>query len=297
MSSIFKNRYGELRSGWSIAMALVLILGGNLLGAIFVPEGREDDIAVVMIVTLVYGIFTIGGCLLLFKLLYKRPLRQMGLIREGCFSGLLHGFVLGAISVALCFIILILTRQIQVSGINKSRLLSIGIIVELASVSVFAFVQELYCRGYIMTALKTTRNKWVILLSSSVIFSLAHIINPDVITVVSLANMALGGLLTAYMFVKSGKIWLPAGYHIAANFMSGDVFGMSSDWVHMSETSVFATILVGNNEFLLSGPDGDLLTTGFYLLGLLYVRFLIKTPSDTSQGPVWTMDSDLPFTR
>ena len=67
MIKIFKNRYGEFRSGWSIAMAVALLLIAQLVGRAIITEGREDDISVKIIVTLVYGIIAVGGCLLLFK--------------------------------------------------------------------------------------------------------------------------------------------------------------------------------------------------------------------------------------
>jgi membrane protease YdiL (CAAX protease family) len=89
---------------------------------------------------------------------------------EGWFSVLLHGLAIGTASVALLFTGLILGGQARVIGVRLEKFLSIGIIAEFFSVCVFVFSEELFCRGYIMTALKTTRNKWVILLSSPVIF-------------------------------------------------------------------------------------------------------------------------------
>jgi membrane protease YdiL (CAAX protease family) len=296
MLAIFKNRYGELRSGWSIIMALALLLIGQMTARALVPEGSEDDIAVKIIVTLVYGIIAVAGVLLLFKLVYKRPLRQMGMIREGWFAGVLHGFGIGAFFSIVIFLTLIHTRQTQISGINIHKLLSLSIVIELMSVCVFMFSEELVARGYIMTALKTTRNKWVILLSSSVLFGVLHLINPGA-TVVSITTVSLGGLLIAYMFVKSGKIWLPTGFHIGLNYISGDILGMSvTGDVHAPEASVLQTSIVGSNVFFTggaSGPTSSLYMLVLVLLGLVYVHFVVKTPS----GSVWTMESDLPLTR
>lgn len=61
-----------------------------------------------------------------------------------------------------------------------------------------------------------------------------------------------------------------------------------------SQTAVFE-IKIGTNELLTGGnygPEGGILVTCVLLLGFLYLRFVLKRPND----PIWTMESDLPFT-
>ena len=289
---VFKNRYGELRSGWAVAAAMALIILGLLIAQGFAPDGKEDDFTLKAMATLIYGLLVIGGGLLLFKLIYKRNPAQMGIIREGWFPGLLYGFGMGIVSTGITFIVLFLSGQAIVAGINISRLLSFGIIIELISVSVFAFSEELIARGFIMTAFKTTRNKLVIISASSVIFALAHLLNPG-IAVLPVINTFLAGLLFAYMFVRSGKLWLSAGFHISWNFMLSDILGMS---VSGNEQTGVLTTQMGTNQLLSGGaygPEGGLIVTGVLMLALLYVHFVIKTPA----AKVWTMTSDLPLTR
>jgi membrane protease YdiL (CAAX protease family) len=273
-------------------MAIVVIIIGQTIARFMVPEGREDDLVLKIIVTLVYGVFVFGGLLLLFQLIYKRNPRQLGLIMERWFSSLLYGLGIGAVSCLLILVGFILACQSHISARSLDTLTSVGLMIEFASLFVFAFSEELFARGYIMTAFKTTRNKYMILLSSAVIFGLIHLLNPGA-TILSIVNMSLGGLLLAYMFAKSGKLWLPIGYHIAINFMSGDILGLpSSSGVSVSQ-SVFTTS-IGNNDFLSGGSNGHesgFLLTIVVLLGLLYVHFLVKTPS----GDQWTMDNHLPF--
>jgi len=287
---ILKNRYGELRSGWAIAAILILIIVAQGTGSSLVPEnGADESILMILAVTLVYGLIAIGGGAILFKLLYKRSLRQVGLIPEGWYSGLLHGMGIGAVSMGLVFAALLVTGQAETS-FNMARLLSPLLLANLLSVSLTAFSEEFLVRGFMMTALKTTRNKWMILCASSVLFSLVHLLNPWA-TVLSLTNTFLAGLLFAYMFIKSGKLWLPTGYHLAWNFLQGDVFGM-----HVSgraQLSAFDTTM-GANQWLTggaSGPEGGLLVTMVLLLGALYVRYAIRPPAQKS----WTLDSDMPL--
>lgn len=291
--SVLKNRYGEFRSGWSVTIVLILIIVAQMIGRGLVPEDADEtSISVKIITTLVYSLIAIGGGILLFKLLYRREPQQMGLYPAKLFSELLHGFVIGAVSMILLFAALLACGQAEIISVDISRLFSIALIVELISVSLFAFSEELLARGFIMTALKTTRNKWVIILVPAVIFSLVHLLN-DGITAWSLINTFLAGLLFTYMFIKTGKLWLSSGFHIAWNFFQGDILGMITSG---SEATGVLTTELGTNELLAGGsygPEGSLLVTGVLVLAFLYVHYVVKKP----EHPAWTVDSDLPFTR
>jgi membrane protease YdiL (CAAX protease family) len=216
----------------------------------------------------------------------------MGFISKGWLTGLLHGFVLGAVSIGLMFAILIFTGQAKVAGVDEVKLLTFTMLIEFISVGMMAFSEEVLMRGYLMTALKPTRNKGIIFLAPSILFSLFHLMNPG-ITFLSLLNTFLAGMLFAYMFIQSGKLWLSSGFHIAWNFFQGDIFGMNVSG--NTQTAIFETKL-GTNELLTGGnygPEGGILVTCVLLLGFVYVRFILKRPND----PTWTMESDLPFVR
>ena len=165
---------------------------------------------------------------------------------------LLHGFGVGAISMGLIFSILLLAGQAEVIGVNQGKLVSWIIPVNLMSVGVTAFSEEMLMRGFIMTALKTTRIKWLIFALPAVLFSFAHLLNPDP-TILSLTNTFIAGLLFGYIFVKSGKLWLPAGFHIAWNFFQGDIFGMN---VTGNEQASLLLTKLRTNEMLSGGAVG-----------------------------------------
>ena len=294
MQIIFKNRFGELRSGWSIAAAIALVMTGQMIARALITDDNAESIGGKILITVIYGIIAVMGGLFLFKLVYKRSVREMGVIKEGWFSSLLHGLAMGSVTMILVFAAMILSGQRQVLSFNPQRLFTIGLIVEFLSVCVFMFSEELYCRGYIMTALKTTRNKWVIIFSSSVIFGVAHFLNPGM-SFLSLFNTCLAGLLWAFMFIKTGKLWLSTGYHIGHNFLAGDILGIPTSGGVSASEGVFTTSH-GNIEFLaggINGSGGSIYMTILLLLGFLYVRIVVKKPD----GPVWTMDSDMPLIR
>jgi membrane protease YdiL (CAAX protease family) len=170
------------------------------------------------------------------------------------------------------------------------RLFSLSVVAEFLSVCVFMFSEELLARGFFMTAMKTTRNKWAILFVPAFIFGLLHIINGSV-TALSIANAGIAGLLWGYMFIKSGALWLSTGFHAGWNFFIGDIFGLGNFGTRVDH-SVLTTQL-GTNTLLAGsyGPEDSVLCTLVLLLALLAVRFLAKKPNH----PVWTPESGLPL--
>jgi membrane protease YdiL (CAAX protease family) len=257
-----------------------------------VPDGKEDDIIIKIFVTIVYSLIVIGGGMMLFKLVYRRNLQQMGLIRKGWFFNFFHGLGFGAASIGLVFVGLLLSGQMTIISVDVDKLLSVALLIHFFFFFLFAFSEELIARGYIMTALKTTRNKWVVFFFFFFLFSLAHLVNLG-ISILSLIITFLAGLLFAYMFIKSGKLWLPTGFHIAWNFFSGRIFGMR---VSGNEQIGVFSIEQGANDFLYGGSygsEGGFLVTVVLCLGLLYTYYMIKTPA----YPVWTIDGDLPLVQ
>jgi len=284
---IFKNRYGELRSGWAIAAAALVMIAAQLIARPLSELGDESNPAFKLGVTLVYGVISIAGFLLLFKLLYKRKFRQLGMIPEKGVLSFLGGFLGGFASVAFIFVFLLAANQAAITSVNLERLLSFAIVAELLSVCVFMFSEELLARGFFMTALKTTRNNGVILLVPAAIFALLHLMN-DGITAMSLINTFIAGLLFGYMFVRSGALWLSTGYHVAWNFFMGDMFGMGTSGT--ASTHSILTTHLGTNTFLTGsyGPEDSVLGTVVLLLAFLAVRFFVKKPNDSA----WSMNMD-----
>ena len=89
------------------------------------------------------------------------------------------------------------------------------------------FSEEMFFRGYVMSTMASRGNKkWVIYVASALIFSIAHGLNPNV-SILGLVNIALVGILFAYMFYATNSLWLPIGYHITWNFFQGNVFGFA----------------------------------------------------------------------
>jgi len=291
-SGLVKNRYGELRSGWAIFAVLLVIVIAQMIARPLSEIGDESNPVFKLEVTFVYGIISIGSILLLFKLFYKRSFKQIGLISEKGIRTFFFGLAFGAISIGIVCFLLMITGQLRIVTFDKEKLFSFGTIAEFISVCVFMFSEELLARGFFMTAMKTTRIKWVILFVPAIIFSILHFMNPD-ITLLSLINIFIAGSLFGYMFMKSGALWLSTGFHVAWNFLTGDIFGMKTSGTE--QPSVLITEM-GNNSLLTglpNGTDASIFTTCILLLAILLVFLLIKKPNHSG----WTYDNNLPLIR
>jgi membrane protease YdiL (CAAX protease family) len=236
------------------------------------------------------------GVLFLFNFLYRRPLSEMGLVRGKWLQELLLGCLFGIISIALAFGILMVSGQAEVVEINFANMADSTFLISLFSFILVGFNEEILTRGFMMTAFKTTRNRVVIFTGSALIFSLLHLTNSNV-TPLSLINIFLVGILFAYMFLKTGKLWAPIGYHITWNFFQGNVFGINVSGGSYG-ASVITTKLTGV-EWITGGAfgaEGGIAVTAVILFGIIFVHFAVKKP-DAEGEQLWTFDSGLPLVR
>jgi membrane protease YdiL (CAAX protease family) len=292
MQKCFTNRHGELRAGWAIAAAMAVMIAAQLIARPLSELGDENNPAFKLGVTLVYGIIAVAGVLLLFKLLYKRGFREIGMVPEKGLPVFLCGLIGGAVSVAAILVFLIAAGQAEIINVDMDKLISLSVAAEFVSVCVFMFSEELLARGFFMTAMKTTRNKWAILFVPAAIFALLHLMN-DGVTALSLTNTFIAGALFGYMFMRSGALWLSTGFHVAWNFFMGDMFGMGTSGT--ANTHSVLTTQLGTNTVLTGsyGPEDSILCTLVLLLACLVVRIFVKKPNH----PTWTLESGLPLTR
>lgn len=294
MKNIFINRNSQVRSGWKIVSALSsFFFASNLITAIIMTF-----YLLIMIVIKEIPFFAIGSyienltslhswfhifinliqciCMifvvvLLWNVYDKKPIRDIGLIniKKG-YKDLLKGLALGAISMTIVFIILVASKNIYLENSllipNFNSSLLTGLIL-------FIFVginEEMFARGYCMTVLKQTGNNWVVVIVSSIIFSLMHSLNSSM-SFLSYLNLFLFALLAAYMFIKSNNLWLSIGYHIAWNYFEGNVFGFQVSGIATSSlynlSSPGRNIITGGNF----GPEGGIIVTFITIIGFIYM--------------------------
>ena len=139
-----------------------------------------------------------------------------------------------------------------------------------------AYAEELLNRGFIMAVLRRCRNHvFVLIFLPSVIFGAIHLGNPSV-TLLSVFNIIIVGILFSYMFIKSGNIWMCIGYHFTWNVFQGIIYGMPVSG--LSIPGIITTHFTRDN--ILNGGgfgiEGGILTTLVTLLSFLFVRYYYR---------------------
>lgn len=309
MKHVFINSSGQLRSGWKISITLtsffiatsillfivmlIIVLvqvasSGNVNAML---EGNlnialDNNSWVVILAGIVQSISMIFMAILWWKLLDKKPVRHMGLnsLKKG-YKDLAIGLLFGIISISAVTAVLLATGLASFSGELQRPNISPSLFTGLLTFVFVGVSEEVFSRGYCMTVLNQTGKPWVSVLVSSIIFSLMHSLNPN-INLLAFTNIFLVGVLFALMFIKSGSLWMPIGYHITWNYFQGNVFGLSVSGLKVNGlykiTTASDSILSGGKF----GPEGGLVTTLILLLGLVVIWKLYGTKPSNISSPL-----------
>ena len=279
---IFKNKYNEVRSGWKILLVFLLsyalmfglsMLVGIIMGIVLLIKGNGDYLInfnlestteyelIFQITTSISNILLIISCIIIWKLFEKKKINKMGItsIKKG-YKELAIGLVLGAITMSIVAVIIIAIGDVKlVNPISKPQV-SISLLYGLIGFIFVGFGEEILSRGYIMSVLKQTRNKWLILIGPALIFAALHLGNEG-IDVLAFINLFLVGVLFAYMFMKSKNIWMPIGYHITWNYFQGYIWGFGVSGI--SVNGLYKVENVTNNIINggAFGPEGGIIVT------------------------------------
>lgn len=294
MKKVFVNKFGQIRSGWKIGIVLgisyaVQMIFGIIIGLVlaisYMASGKLDiqnpslnlEIANspgINYLMQFFGIIVmLSAVYMVLRLIDKKRLKDIGLINIK--KGLKHlvcGLLFGAISMTLIFIILLMSKNIEVTNSLFQPQFSWS---TLTGLILFVFVglnEELFSRGYCMMVLNQTSKRWVPIVVSAIIFSAMHLGNPNV-KLLGLLNIFLVGILFAYMVVKTNNIWMAIGYHITWNYLQGNVFGFPVSG--LNSTGLYG-IKVLNNNLLTGGafgPEAGILASIVLIAGILALKF------------------------
>jgi uncharacterized protein len=146
-------------------------------------------------------------------------------------------------------------------------------------------LEELVVRGYIYRALKERWRPWLAALSSSLLFSLLHAMNPSV-SWVALVNIVLAGLVLAAMVERSGSLWSATLAHGFWNWGVACVLSLPVSGIpifRLFELSIPGDDRITGGGF---GPEGSLALT---VLGVLLALAL--------WAPLWRRLPTGPFPR
>lgn len=286
MSPLFKNKHHQVRSGWLIAFALIMVFIGQAIfmmpGLTFVTifEMSEGEINFSFdpnqmspwFILLTQGAGTFGGIaatLVVFRAVNKKNPNKLGI--NAPIKDLFIGLLLGAAAITMIFLLLLVTGNVQLVNAFTSPVISESLLIFLILFVLVGFFEEMFFRGYVIKTMAARGNKkWVIYVVSAVVFGLVHLTNPNV-SLFGIVNIILVGLLFAYMFDVTKSLLFPIGFHITWNYFQGAIFGFP-----VSGTPPFGMYVVDvsqGNDLLTGGSFG--LEGGAFATFMLIICFFI----------------------
>src|SRR5690625_1068414 len=287
---MFKNEKNQFRAGWVILLAFIIMYAGQIafvmpgitIVSLFekmislnaeAPSTLAPDSPFMIFMTL--GVGNIGGMAATFiawRVLNKQKPLNIGLRGRG--RDFLFGLFLGALSIGIIFSVLLFTNNIDMVNNYSQPKISSFTFVFLIIFTLVVFFEEIFFRGYVMKTMASRNNpKITIYIVSALLFSMMHLMNPNV-SVIGIFNIFLIGLLFAYMFDRTGSLWLPIGYHITWNYFQGNIFGFSVSGI--DPRGLYEIDISQGNNLLSGGSfglEGSILATIIILLGFIATKF------------------------
>ena len=198
----------------------------------------------------------------------RQSLQGLGLDRRrGWVSELLAGAGLGLGVMAVIFVLQWVSGWARISLTGEpSDTALLGLLAYVIIFLAVAGSEELMFRGYLLQTLEEWPGVIPAVIVSSVLFGVFHGLNPNV-NVLALAQLILAGLVFAYTYLVTRRLWLPIALHFAWNFFQGPVFGFPVSGVPsgglFSVEPAGPTLITGG----AFGPEGGL--SGLIGLGLI----------------------------
>lgn len=180
--------------------------------------------------------------------------------REGAVSGLGYGTLLGLALFGLVIVNLAVLGSYTVHGLGTVTG-AVGLVGFMAAVAVG---EELMYRGVLFRIIEGWTGTWVALTATSLLFGLAHLVNPNATLWGALViAIEAGGLLTA-AYVATRKLWVPIGLHLGWNVAGSAIFSTEVSGNNtpqgLLDASTSGPMLITGGEF---GPEGSVYSIVF----------------------------------
>ncbi|KEI14343.1 CAAX protease [Clostridium novyi B str. ATCC 27606] len=258
---------------------LMKFLGNHLFN---ISSGREvidfllnTEIGMFLL-KIIESICLLSTIFLLLKVFDNKTIKDIGIkdLNKN-YKYLIYGLILGAVSITGIFLILLMGKLIVLENSLKRPIINIYILIDILLFTLVGINEEVLCRGYILNVLDVKKKPIRSSIISSAIFSLLHILNPNV-KIIGMINIFFIGLLFSYMYIKTKNLWMSIGYHITWNYFQGNVFGFP-----VSGQNKFSSIY--NIEYIKEsivtgggfGPEAGIVVTLIISISFIFVWIFI----------------------
>ena len=216
---------------------------------------------------------SIIGIWIVHQKIFRRSTAFSGWNSQRAVFDSVGGVILGFGIITSGFIILIISGQIGVSTINWNSFLFFGFMIFFL---IQSSVEEFVVRSFLLPTIANRFNVATGLISTSLIFTLLHLSNPNV-TALSLTNLFLAGILLGVTFLYFKNIYFPIGLHFGWNFFQGSFYGFEVSgldvysYIDSKEVGIDA---ISGGQF---GLEGSVVAT--ILMLMLIYWFYRKSPN------------------
>ncbi|MBI9055088.1 MAG: CPBP family intramembrane metalloprotease [Bacteroidales bacterium] len=207
------------------------------------------------------------------KYIDRQSIVSMGLSTKGRYLDMVNGFLVGLLLISVGFIILILTKNLEIeSVVYNSKVVIYSFIFFLFA----AMVEEIVFRGYILNnLLNSMKNKYIALLISALLFALIHGLNPN-LSFLSMLNLIIAGLALGITYIYTKNLWFPILLHVSWNYFQGPIFGFE-----VSGTNAASIINqnVTGNDIITGGNfgfEGSIILTILLFIMIYVTDYIYK---------------------
>ena len=220
-----------IEKGWlrAVIICLTLFLASWTIGTVsamaMLATGNgktAEDLETVNLLSLLIYVIVSAALAIVFRLFIDRqPISSLGFHpehnRNDAWVGLLLSMVLlGTGCLALYFAGSLSWIDTNFSGPS--------FFIATVFMLMVAVSEEMVFRGYVLNNLMESFNKWTALLISALLFTFAHLFNPQ-LTPLAIINLFLGGVLLGINFIYTRTLWFAIGFHFGWNLLQGYVLG------------------------------------------------------------------------
>jgi hypothetical protein len=222
----------------------------------------------------------------------RRPVITLGLNRCGSWiKEMIFGIVLGFGLIGLMFLVSWLAGWSRPNGsifmVSPGYASGILAVTLILSVSI-GVAEEVSSRGYILPALKHACGTIPALITTSVLFSLLHMMNPGA-GMGCFFGVLSAGFLLGYAYLATGRLWMPVAFHFAWDFAEGPIFGFPVSGYYMpawiGQTYSGPAIWTGGRF----GPEAGLMMPIAALIGILAIwlfrRYIYRAGAEDRERP------------
>jgi membrane protease YdiL (CAAX protease family) len=212
------------------------------------------------------GLYTILYTWAFVRIVDRRRLSSLGLkLRPGWAGDFWRGAGLALLILAAVFAFSLLTGSIRVEGFERPAPAGTNVFAYLLGAVVafliVGFYEEMMFRGYVLQRIHERAGVVPSIVVSSFLFAILHAANPGA-DVFGIMNTVIIGVLLALLYLRSGALWMPIGFHFAWNFSLGYVYSLpvSGLPVHgiLKVTETEGTSRLTGGSY---GPEAGLLLT------------------------------------